>query len=91
MVLSPSDVGLVRFEPSVEEPKLEGLEIEFYPFPVTQVEKPIIINVNDTKKTYYVEIDYQFQSLDLVRALTLFTETERVINKIGAMEPKPKA
>ncbi|RYZ94843.1 MAG: hypothetical protein EOP11_25805, partial [Proteobacteria bacterium] len=25
-----------NFEPSVEEPKLEGLEIEFYPFPITQ-------------------------------------------------------
>jgi hypothetical protein len=80
-----------NFEPSVEEPKLEGLEIEFYPFPITQVEKPLIINVNDTKKTYYVEIDYQFQALDLVRALTLFTETERVINRIGALESGPKA
>lgn len=77
-----------NFEPSVEEPKLDGLEIEFYPFPITEVEKPIIINVNDTKKTYYVEIDYQFQALDLVRALTLFTETERVINKIGAAVEK---
>lgn len=73
-----------NFEPSVEEPQLEGLEIEFYPFPITQVERPIIINVNDTKKTYYVEIDYQFQALDLVKALTLFTETERVINKCAA-------
>lgn len=82
-----------NFEPSVEEPKLEGLELEFYPFPITQVEKPLIINVNDTKKTYYVEIDYQFQALDLVKALTLFTETERVINKIGTLtaQSEPKA
>ena len=79
-----------NFEPSVEEPKLEGLEIEFYPFPVTRVEKPLIINVNDTKKTYYVEIDYQFQALDLVKALTLFTETERVINKIAALTTPPE-
>ncbi|RZA05115.1 MAG: hypothetical protein EOP11_13530, partial [Proteobacteria bacterium] len=88
--MHPVDLTQIHFnfEPSVEEPKLDGLEIEFYPFPITQVEKPIIINVNDTKKTYYIEIDYQFQALDLVRALTLFTETERVINKIGALEIK---
>jgi hypothetical protein len=72
-----------NFEPSVEEPKLEGLEIDFYPFPVNQVERPVIINVNDTKKTYYIEIDFQFQALDLIKALTVFTETERAINKFG--------
>ena len=71
-----------NFEPSVEEPEMENVEIDFYPFPVTQVEKPIIINVNDTKKTYYVELDYQFQALDLVKALTVFTEAERMINQI---------
>jgi hypothetical protein len=77
-----------NFEPSVEEPKLEGLEIDFYPFPVNQVERPVIINVNDTKKTYYIEIDFQFQALDLIQALTVFTETERAINKFGG-SPAP--
>lgn len=73
-----------NFEPSVEEPELTGLEIDFFPFPVNQVEKPIIINVNDTKKTYYIEIDYQAEALDLMKALTIFTETERVINRMEA-------
>jgi Condensation domain len=74
-----------NFEPSVEEPELENCEIDFFPYPVSQVEKPIIINVNDTKKTYYIEIDYQFQYLDLMKALTLFTEAERFINKFEAL------
>jgi predicted DNA-binding ribbon-helix-helix protein len=79
-----------NFEPSAEEPKLSGAEIEFYPFPINHVEKPIIINVNDTKKTYYIELDYQFQAIDLIKALTIFTEAERVINQFSALHtPKP--
>ncbi len=79
-----------NFEPSAEEPKLFGAEIEFYPFPISHVEKPIIVNVNDTKKTYYIELDYQFQALDLIKALTIFTEAERVINQFSALHnPSP--
>jgi iturin family lipopeptide synthetase A len=73
-----------NFEPSVEEPELDGCEINFFPFPISQAEKPIIINVNDTKDTYYIEIDYQYQALDLLKALTLFTETERLIRQAEA-------
>ena len=78
-----SDLSLLHFnfEPSVEEPDLEGMQVDFYPYPISKVEKPIIINVNDTKKTYYVEIDYQVDALQFVQALTIFTETERFINQ----------
>jgi glutamate-1-semialdehyde aminotransferase/3-oxoacyl-(acyl-carrier-protein) synthase/acyl carrier protein len=71
-----------NFEPAVEEPKLKNLEFNFYPFPISQVEKPIIINVNDTKKTYYVELDFQFAALEFTQALRVFTEVERQINDL---------
>lgn len=81
--LHEPDLSLLHFnfEPSVEEPDLDGMQVDFYPYPISKVEKPIIINVNDTKKTYYVEIDYQVDALQFVQALTIFTETERCINQ----------